>query len=691
MRRPLTPALLLAALLAPCLAAADEGMWTFDRFPADAVQKKYGVKTDARWLEALRLGSARIAQGCSASFVSADGLVMTNHHCVHTCVEQLSTGGKDLVKDGFVAAKVADEKKCPDLELNQLVGITDVTAKVKDATKGLDGEGWKRAFDATKAGLEKGCQTSPELRCELVTLFQGGAYAVYAYRRYADVRLVFAPEFGIAFFGGDPDNFEFPRYDLDSAFVRVYEGGKPARMKSFLRWSPAGAKAGEPVFVSGNPGTTHRGYTAAQLGYEREVAVPERLAELSELRGVLRGYQREGAEEKRTSTALLFYTENSLKVYRGLLAALTEPSVKKDVEDRERALRARIAAKPEVAAKADPAFAALEAVQVTKRSLRTAYGALEKRPAPGSHLFSFARDLVRGAAERAKPSADRLPEFADAKLPALEDELLGPVPVPAKLEALLVGWGLSRARELLGPDHPAVKRALGQASPEEVAAKLVEGTKLADPAVRKALWDGGPAAVAASTDPLVVWMRAFDVDARAARKAWDDAVEGPQKKASAAVADARLAVDGTNGYPDATFTARVSYGAVKGWTDPVKGEVAPFTTFAGAYARHTGRDPFALPPSWLAAKDKVRLDLPFDLVTDNDIIGGNSGSPLVNAKLEVVGLVFDGNLPSIAGDYFFDAALNRTVAVDSRAIVEALEKVYGAKPIADELRAGKRP
>jgi hypothetical protein len=681
---PMSRLLAVLAVLAPLAAGADEGMWTFDAFPSEEVQGLYGFAPTSAWLENVRLSSVRLARGCSGSFVSERGLVMTNHHCAHTCVEQLSTKGRDLVKSGFLARTAAEEARCPDVEVNQLVAISDVTARVRGATKGMSGEAYEKALRGELARIEKECQTSDDLRCDVVTLYQGGLHHLYTYRRFQDVRLVFVPEFAIAFFGGDPDNFMFPRYDLDVAFLRVYQGGKPARMKSWFRWSKHGAEEGELTFVTGHPGGTDRALTVAELRYQKDVAIPDRLASLAELRGLLTGFQLLGAEQKRISTAHLFYVENSYKVMRGALEALGSAELFESKVAAEAALRAEVAKDPDRAKQVLPAFDAIERAQKRLRELRVELNALENGFDRSSHLFSFARMLVRAAEERPKPNEERLREYRESNLPVLTQELFSAAPIYPEFEKLLLGHVLGKVRERLGPDHPAVKRLLGKESPEEVAARVVNGTKLRDVAVRRRLWEGGAKAIAASADPLLALATSVDPEARAIRKTFEEEVVAVVKKSHEAIAEARFALRGGSTYPDATFTLRLSYGQVKGWKEGTR-EIPPFTTFAGVFERATGRDPFALPPSWLAARGKLDLATRFDFVTTNDVTGGNSGSPVINADAEIVGLVFDGNIHSLGGDYGFDASVNRTVAVHSDALLEALAKVYGARRIVDEL------
>ncbi len=677
--------LLAAALaLAPLCAAADEGMWTFDAFPSEKVQRSYGFAPTPPWLDHVRLSSARLARGCSGSFVSEQGLVMTNHHCAHACIEQLSTPAQDRVKAGFFAKSLADEPKCPDVEVNQLVGISDVTARVRSATKGLEREAYERALRGVMATIEKECQTSSDLRCDVVTLYQGGLYQLYTYRRFQDVRLVFAPELAIAFFGGDPDNFMFPRYDLDLAFLRIWEKGAPARMKDWFRWSAGGAQANELTFVTGHPGGTERALTVAQLRYQRDVALPDRLIRLAELRGLLTGFQLLGPEQKRISTETLFYVENSFKALRGRLDALQDASFFQSKIADEEAFRADVAKDPERAKQVLAAFDAIEKAQARLKGVRKELNALEHGFGT-SDLFSIARDLVRGGAERPKPNPERLREYRESNLPVVTQKLFSEAPIYPALEKLLLVHSLVKLREALGPDHPAVKTVLGEQSPEELAARAVDGTKLRDVAVRRRLWDGGEKAVSESQDPLIALARAVDPGARAIRKTFEDEVDAVVKRGQEVIAEARFAVRGRTAYPDATFTLRLTFGQVKGWKEGSR-EVAPFTTFAGAFERATGRDPFALPESWIAAKGRLNLATRLNFATTNDIIGGNSGSPVVNRSAEIVGLIFDGNIHSLGGEYGFDEALNRAVAVHSDAILEALAKIYGAQRVVDELR-----
>ena len=687
----------LAALCAVTLcgaAAADEGMWTFNNFPAAKVAQKYGDAPSQAWLDHVRLSSVRIAGGCSASVVSVQGLVMTNHHCARRCIEDLSgIAGKDYNRDGFFASRQVDEPRCPAMEVDQLVEITDVTLRMEQATRGLPAERYADARKAVTAAIEKQCATSDDFRCEVVSLYGGGRYDLYRYRRFQDIRLVFAPEDAIAFFGGDPDNFNFPRYDLDVSFIRIYgHDGRPMAMDDHLAWSDGSIREGDVTFVSGNPGRTSREKTMAQLDDERDFVLPRYMNFASEMRGRLSEYQHRGSEQRRHSNEDLFGYENWLKAMKGEHAALADPTFHAKLAEAERQLRATVAARPELAAAYGPAWDRIAAIVKRGQEMRPEYGALEY--GPDSKLFRMARGLLRHGDELVKPNGERLKEYADARLPQLKQDLLAERPVYEEYEIARLGWWLTRMREDLGADHPVIKSVYGRRSPAEIATTAVMGSRLKDVVtdrdgnatggLRKALYDGGKAAVDASDDPMIALARALDPAARAIRRRFETEVEGPLNQQEELLAHARFAAFGQATYPDATFTLRLSYGAVEGYRE--KGQaVAPFTTMAGLYARNTGAEPFALPPSWLAARSRLRMDVPMNFVTSNDIIGGNSGSPVINRRGEIVGLVFDGNIQSLGGEYGFDETVNRAVAVHSAALLEALDKVYGAQRLVREI------
>jgi len=626
----------------------------------------------------------RLAQGCSGSFVSPDGLVLTNHHCAARCIEQLSTPESDYVRTGFIARTRNAEPNWRELELNQLEQISDVTDKIKASTKGKEGDAFKAALNAAMTKQTAAClanKSKANTRCDVVELYHGGRYQLYRYHRYQDVRLVWAPELAAAFFGGDPDNFNFPRYDLDAAIVRAYENGKPASNSDYLRIKAAGAEADELTIVSGHPGSTQRELTVSQLETLRDKRILRTLLLYAELRGVLEQYQKSGAESARIATGDLFSIENSLKAFRGELIALQSPSLVEQKRSAEQKLQQYVAAHPELSV--GDAWQSIARAEQVYGAIGDEHYFIETSRGFMSKYYSFARALVRGAAERAKPDAERLPEYSDAALPQLEQSLFSTAPIYPDYEKTRLAWSLTKMREWLGADHPLVRKVLGKETPEQLATRLVEGTVLKDPATRRALWDK-PQMVAQSDDPFIQLVVAIDDDARAIRRRYDSEVEGIEQRAGQAIAEARFAMTGTGAYPDATFTLRLSFGEVKGWKEGEK-EVAPFTDFAGAFQRHTGAEPFALPTSWLLAKNSLNGSARLDFVTTNDIIGGNSGSPVINRNAELVGLVFDGNIHSLGGAFWYDESLNRAVAVHPAALLESLRTIYSAPELLKEL------
>ena len=677
-----TMLLMAAGMAAPALA--DEGMWTYDNFPTAKMQAAYGWAPDAAWLEHARLGSIRLTLGCSASLVSSDGLVMTNHHCARECVSDLADAQHDYIAHGFYAASLADEKKCPAMEANQLVNISDVTPQVEAATSGKSERAFHEAERAIKAQIESACGTAAEVRCQVVTLYAGGVYNLYKYKRYQDVRVVFAPEEDAAFFGGDPDNFTFPRFDLDTAFVRIYDNGKPLHTNTYLKFASKGVKQGDIALTSGNPGSTEREDTLAQLEFQRDEAQPFVLTMYSELRGILTEFATKGAEQARTSKTLLFSIENSLKAYKGRQLALVQGSIIADKTRTEADFRKRVAADPKLAASFGGAWDAVAAAVAHNRGIYVRNAMLERLPPRLSDLLSHAVHLNRYAAEVRKPDGQRLEEYADANFPALRQQIVSPSPIHADLEKTMLTWWLTKVRECLGTTDPDVRALLGKRSPEEIANALVDGTKLSEAALRAQLLAGGASAIDAYHDPLIDFARALDAPARAVRADYENNVKAVTTKNSGLIAKARFALDGKSTYPDATFTLRLSYGAVSGYQEDGR-NVAPTTNFAGAYAHATGRDPFKLPDSWMAAEKAVDPNAQLNFTATDDIIGGNSGSPVIGRGGEVIGLIFDGNIQSLGGDFGYDGTINRAIAVDVTGITEALKHIYHADRLVKEL------
>jgi V8-like Glu-specific endopeptidase len=681
--------IVLAVAVLSAVVVADEGMWTIDSFPRQAVMQKYNVQITDGWLQRLQRSIVRLESGCTGSFVSPDGLVLTNHHCAQTCIAENSTATRDLLAGGYLAPDRAEERRCQTEAVSVLMETENVTDQVTRALAGVAAADAARTRNALLTKLETGCEAAAKasgtaLKCESVTLYQGGQHWLYKYKRYDDVRLAFAPEQAVAAFGGDPDNFQFPRWCLDMSLLRVYEHGKPAATPAHLPVNWAGAREKEPVFVAGHPGTTQRLMTIAQLKTERDLVLPFWLLRFSELRGRLIQFSKASPEAARQAKDFLDAIENSIKVRRMQQFSLLDDRMMEQRAAEEQKLRAAVAADAGLKGQAGPAWDDIARAQQTLRDIYIPYVWIEGGAGFNSDLFFIARSLVRAAAERGKANADRLREFTDARLPALQQSLAAETPIYPGVEQARLSFALERMREWLGPDHATVKAALGTASPDQRATALVSGSTLADPKVRVALFEGGQKAIDASKDPMIQLARAIDDEARALRKRYETEVEGPVQRAQQAIAEARFKVYGESLYPDATFTLRISYGAVDGWTEAGQ-RVDPFTRLARMYERTTGVAPFALPKRWLDARPKLDLTARANFVTTNDIVGGNSGSPVVNAAGEIVGLIFDGNIHSISGSYWFDAAKNRAVAVHPDFIRVALQQIYPAKALAIEL------
>lgn len=679
-------------------ALADEGMWTYNNFPTEKVQAAYGFKVNQNFLDHLRLSSLRIANGCSASFVSPDGLVLTNHHCARRCIQNVAAlQKKDYNRDGFYAQAAADEARCPGYELNQLIEITDVSKKMAEATRGVSDENFYAAQLRASAAIEKECATNEDVRCEVVPLHPGGEYNLYKYRRFQDVRLVMAPEDSIAFFGGDPDNFTFPRYDLDMTFLRIYgKDNKPLKPDHYFKLNTVPVKDGDLTFVTGNPGSTRRYLTSAQLDNDRDSRVQFLLVQLAEWRGMLREYGNRGADQKRQSSTELFSAENSYKAYNGRRGALLDPTFVGRLKSADASLRERVKANPELERLYGPAWENIRQILAKADAYRVEYAALEKDNR--SVLYSMALKLQRYGDESAKPSGERLKEYSDARLPEIKAFILSKRAITNEFQIAVLTLWLEKMREYLGVDHPLIAKVFGKKSARDVATAAVSGSKLKDLTTdqygnaiggyRKELFDGGKAKIDESNDSMLAFVRLIDPAARAIRAKVEAEVEGPMRRQEELLSRAMAALGGVaSRYPDATFSPRVSYGTVKGYEVGSKA-IAPFTTMGGAFGRATGSDPLALPKTWLAAEQRIGKAVPFNMVTTNDIIGGNSGSPVVNTRGELVGLVFDGNIQSLPGDYAFDPAQNRAISVTVSSIMESLTKIYGADRLASELQTG---
>ncbi len=679
------PATLAALGLAgAAFVLADEGMWTFDNPPTKLIQQKYGFTLTQEWLDHVRLSSARLNDGGSGSFVSPHGLLLTNHHVARGQLAKDSTPEHDYIKNGFYAKTEAEELKAPDLEVDVLMSTEEVTARVNAATQNAktpEQEGAERR--KIIAQIERESLDKTGLRSNVVTLYQGGEYWLYRYKEYTDIRVVFAPEEQAAYFGGDDDNFTYPRYDLDMALFRVYENGKPIDSTNYLKWNAKGPSNGDLVFVSGNPGSTQRLDTLSQLEFQRDRALPLELTMLHNRYDTLGKFSKEGSTQEQEASSDMFFDANSIKALTGELQGLQEKRIIDTKREDEEKFHAAVLKNPELKAKYGAAWSDIAEAE------RKAASRIKERlfHSMDSQLFGFAVTIVDYAAEIKKPDGERLPGFHDADLKSLRFQLGSPAPVYKDLETARITGALELDLKEMGSNDPYLKALMAGRSPQATAHDLVSGTQMNDPEARKKLMEGGQAAVDASTDPMIVLARKVDAMRREQIKWWQDNVESVLDRGGELLGHARFAVYGRNTYPDATFTLRLSYGTMKGY--PMNGTIAPpMTTMYGLWDRsdsfgNTGE--FYLIPRFAENRDKLRLSTPMNFVTTNDIIGGNSGSPVIDKDGSIVGLVFDGNIESLVGDFVFDIETNRTVAVDTAAMTEALEKLYGAHDLLKEM------
>ncbi|HWL94587.1 MAG TPA: S46 family peptidase [Phycisphaerae bacterium] len=678
--------LTLATLTRP--SRADEGMWLPDKLPEDQLKQKYNFEPTREWLEHVMQASVRFGEGGSASFVSPDGLVMTNHHVGSEAVQSLSTSDRDYMRDGFYARTRDEEVKCPGLDLNVLVKIEPITDRLNAAVKPkMDAAEAAAARKQAMSEIETEAKATG-LTPEIVTLYQGGRYDLYLYKRYTDVRLVMAPELGAAFFGGDVDNFEFPRHCLDVSFFRAYESGKPARTEHYLTWSDSGPTPGEVLFVSGHPGRTQRMHTMAHLRFVRDVWIPLVLNSYNQREVALIQFASKSDEHRRIALEDLLYIQNGRKAFGGMLAGLLDAGLMERKSKEEFALREFVDENDKRRKDVGEAWDRLEKALADSRAYYPEYFLLENRRTKLCRLHDIASKLVRAADERKKPDGERLEEYREANLPTLELDLFSAAPIHDELEQLRFEDGLMRLGRILGGGHPAVEKAFGGQDAQTRAASLLKLTKLRDVEYRKKLYERGAEAIEKCDDPMILLAKLIDLSARPLRERYEKEFESIEEESYAKIARARFEMHGDKVYPDATFTLRLAFGTMKGYEQSGR-NLAPTTTFASAFEvadAHEQRDPYSLPKSWLARKDRLDLDTPYNFVTTHDIIGGNSGSPMFNRKGEIVGLIFDGNIHSLVWDFQFDETRGRALAVHSNAIIEALRKIYDAEALANEIQ-----
>lgn len=672
--------LLAAPLMDNGAVFADEGMWLLNSLPVEHLKNMHGFEPDKKWSEHLMKSCVRFNVGGSASFVSSNGLVLTNHHVGSDTLYKLSTKENNYAKDGFLARTPAEELKAPDLELNQLLQITDVTEKVNSAVAGdLPAAEAAVARRARIGEIESAATEQSGLRSDVVTLYGGGKYHLYQYKKFTDVRLVWAPESAIAFFGGDADNFEYPRYNLDACIFRVYEDDKPAKIEHYFKWSKDGPAENELVFVAGNPGRTSRIFTMDALRHQRDVRLPWTLDFIRRREILLQQFALEGPEQARVAHDQLFGFQNARKAYVGELQGLQDPALMAGKAAAEKKLLDAVKSSESLTGSAD-AWQAIADVQQRKGAH------LREKLSLRTDLFEIARRLVQMAAEDQKPSSERLAEFQDSGRDSLKQKLFSSAPVYKNLEQLLLGDLIARTCEIRGSDDVLCQKILDGMSPLERAAQIIAGTTIDNSDVRKQLAAGGAAAISSSQDPLIQLAVLVDDKLRSDKKNSEEMAE-IERQSYARIADALFQTQGTSVYPDATFTMRLAFGPVKGYE--IGGEsVSAFTDVAGTFAHeqsHLGQKDFALPESWKLAKDKIPGDTRMNFVCTADIIGGNSGSPVVNRDLELVGLIFDGNIQSLTADYVYTDKQGRAVSVHSNVIRDSLRHVYDAPFLADQL------
>lgn len=657
----------------PALAA--EGFWPFSALPIEKMNAELGVVPSGALLRKVEQATLQLGRFCTASLAGPNGLLLTNYHCISSCLQDISKDKEDLVAEGFTSNGSAEERQCPGLFAERPLSDMDVTERFNSALKGLSGKDYADRLKREMSAVIAECLAGEETKtCRVVRYFNDAVFRLQSFKVYRDVRMVFAPEFQSALFGGDPDNFDFPRFGFDMALLRLYEDGLPAPAEGWLSWRNDAPRDGEALIIAGYPGFTFRHFTVSQIRSMRDGYLPWFMTNLSELRGRLIQFSDQRAGSKPLPSSLIYEVENSLKKARGQFEALADADNMAIKENNEIELRNTISVNPELSKAVGSAFEEIAAGEVVYRQIYW-QESLRYDLTP-SVLWRNARELVAAIRQMAKPADQRDSYYIDENLPTIEQSLFTEIIIDAEVERLALAFGLSKLREYLGTDHSLVRNILGKESPESLARRVVNQTKLGDSNERKKIFRSGLTGLESSEDPLLRIAALVDDAYKALDKRYMDEVDAPQVLAHQRIAVARNFGSRAGQYPDADSSLRLSYGRISGWTDRDGSSVDSCTLVKDLAQRATDHPPYQLPRSWRQSMAKLDMEQPFNCATTHDMIGGNSGSPVIDGNGEIVGLVFDGNFPSLGGTYVYEANRNRAIMLSGRLIQDALRVVY---------------